>query len=39
LAEAWSCRWTIDPGKHHFSVIDALADPRSPLLAACLTGL
>ena len=39
LSEAWDCGWTVDPGKHHFDVIDALADPASPLIGACLDGL
>ena len=39
LSEAWECGWTVDPGKHHFDVIDALADPASPLIGACLDGL
>lgn len=39
LSEHWACPWTVDPGRHHFDVIDALADPTSPLLAACLDGL
>ena len=39
LAEAWGCPWTVDPGKHHFDVIDGMEDPASPLLAACLDGL
>ena len=39
LSEAWACRWTVAPGRHHFDVIDDLADPGSALLAACLDGL
>ncbi|NEY89927.1 alpha/beta hydrolase [Tabrizicola oligotrophica] len=39
LSEAWSCPWTVDPGKHHFDVIDGLTDPDSALMAACLDGL
>ena len=39
LSEAWDCPWTVDAGRHHFDVIDALADPASPLMAACLDGL
>lgn len=38
LSEAWGCDWTVDPGRHHFDVIDALRDPRSALLEACLGG-
>jgi arylformamidase len=36
LSEAWRCPWTPAPGRHHFDVIDALADPASALIAACL---
>lgn len=39
LSEAWSCPWTVAPGRHHFDVIDDLADPGSALVAACLDGL
>lgn len=39
LSEAWDCPWTVDPGRHHFDVIDGLADPASPLVATCLDGL
>ena len=39
LSEEWSCPWTVDPGRHHFDVIDALADPASPLCGALFTGL
>lgn len=39
LSEAWSCRWTVAAGRHHFDVIDDLADPASALVAACLDGL
>lgn len=36
LSEAWGCPWTVAPGRHHFDVIDDLADPASALMAACL---
>jgi arylformamidase len=36
LSEAWRCPWTPAPGRHHFDVIEALADPASALIAACL---
>lgn len=36
LSEHWACDWTVVPGKHHFDVIDDLADPRSALIATCL---
>lgn len=39
LAEEWACAWTVAPGRHHFDVIDDLADPGSGLMAACLDGL
>lgn len=39
LSEDWNCPWTVDPGKHHFDVIDGLTDPASALMAACLDGL
>ncbi len=39
LAEEWDCPWTVAPGKHHFDVIDALADPASALCDCVLHGL
>lgn len=39
LSERWTCPWTVAPGRHHFDVIDELADPESALLGACLDGL
>lgn len=39
LSEAWDCPWTVAPGRHHFDVIDDLADPGSELMAACLDGI
>lgn len=39
LSEAWDCPWTVDPGKHHFDVIDGLLDPASALAAACMDGI
>lgn len=39
LAEEWGCGWTVAPGRHHFDVIDDLAQPDSPLTQACLNGL
>ncbi len=39
LSEEWACPWTAEAGRHHFDVIDALADPASPLVGACLGGL
>ncbi len=39
LSENWNCPWTVDPGKHHFNIIDALQDPNSALTETCLSGL
>lgn len=39
LSEAWDCPWTVDPGRHHFDVIDGMVQAGSPLMAACLDGL
>jgi arylformamidase len=36
LAEEWGCPLTLAEGRHHFDVIDALADPGSALLDAIL---
>lgn len=39
LAEEWGCPWTPDPGRHHFDVIEGLADPASALCAAVVADL
>lgn len=39
LSEAWNCPWTVAAGRHHFDVIDDLADPASALVGVCLDGL
>ena len=39
LSEHWDCDWTVAKGKHHFDVIDDLADPSSALMNACLQGI
>ncbi|GLS88755.1 esterase [Cypionkella aquatica] len=39
LSENWNCAWTVDPGTHHFSVIDALESPHSALINTCLDNL
>ena len=39
LSEAWNCKWTVASGRHHFDVIDELADPSSALIEVCLGGL
>lgn len=36
LSEAWGCPWTPEAGRHHFDVIDGLADPGSGLMEVCL---
>lgn len=36
LAAHWACAEVIDPGKHHFNVIDALADPDSQMVQRLL---
>ncbi|MCB6176905.1 alpha/beta hydrolase [Rhodobacter sp. Har01] len=36
LAEEWACPWTVAPDRHHFDVIDALADPGSDLVATLI---
>lgn len=37
LAETWRCEMVVAPGRHHFNVIDDLADPES-LMVARLVG-
>lgn len=39
LSEAWACPWHAAPGQNHFSVIDPLRAPDSPLTEAMLGGL
>jgi acetyl esterase/lipase len=39
LSEEWACPWTPIPGRHHFDVVDDLADPHSALIEVCLGGL
>ncbi len=40
LAEAWpNADLRVEPGRHHFDVIDGLTDPESPLTAALVGGL
>jgi arylformamidase len=36
LSENWGCDWTVAPGRHHFDVIDDLADPQSALTRLCV---
>jgi acetyl esterase/lipase len=39
LSEDWGCPWTVEPGRHHFDVIEGLEEASSPLMEACLGGL
>jgi len=36
LGNAWACPVTIDPGRHHFDVVEGLEPAGSPLIAALL---
>lgn len=36
LSEAWDCNWTPEAGRHHFDVIEGLADPASALMDALI---
>jgi acetyl esterase/lipase len=36
LADAWQANMVTVPGKHHFDIIDALADPGSAMVSALL---
>jgi pimeloyl-ACP methyl ester carboxylesterase len=36
LAEAWGCAHVVDGGKHHFDVIDALAEGDSAMIGRLL---
>jgi acetyl esterase/lipase len=36
LAEAWGAPLTVEPGRHHFDVVEGLAQADSPLLRALL---
>jgi arylformamidase len=33
LSEAWGCDMEVEAGKHHFDVIEGLADPDSPMVS------
>jgi arylformamidase len=37
LHDAWGCDLTIDPGRHHFDVIEGLEDATSPMMRALLS--
>jgi acetyl esterase/lipase len=39
LSEEWACPLTLAPDRHHFDVIDALAQPQSALCATLLDSL
>lgn len=34
LSEEWACPWHVEPGQHHFSVVEPLAQIDSPLTKA-----
>ena len=36
FARTWGARHVVVEGKHHFDIIDGLADPESDLIAALL---
>ncbi|MEM9426586.1 MAG: alpha/beta hydrolase [Pseudomonadota bacterium] len=36
LSEVWGAELRVDPGRHHFDVIDGLRDAESPLVASLL---
>ena len=38
LSENWDCPWHVAPGRHHFDVIDDLADPDSLLVETLVGG-
>lgn len=37
LAEAWDAPLRMDPGRHHFDILDGLLDPDSPLVRSLLS--
>lgn len=39
LSEDWACAWHVEPGRHHFDVIDDLARPESALVETLVGGL
>ena len=39
LSEEWGCGWTVEGGRHHFDVVEGLAEAGSGLVEACLGGL
>lgn len=36
LAQAWNCAHVVEPGRHHFNVIDGLLDPESEMIRTLL---
>ena len=39
LRDAWGCELRVDPGRHHFDVIDGLEEVESPLVTSILHGV
>ncbi|MEO1538049.1 MAG: alpha/beta hydrolase [Pseudomonadota bacterium] len=39
LRDAWGCNLRVDPGRHHFDVIDGLQEAESPIVAELLAGV
>ena len=39
LRDAWGCDLRVDPGRHHFDVIDGLMNADSPLVESILHGV
>ena len=39
LSEVWNAELRVDPGRHHFDVIDGLSDAESPLVESILRGV
>jgi len=39
LSEHWDCPWHVEPGRHHFDVIDDLADPDGLLVDTLVGGV
>lgn len=39
LSESWSCLWHVAATRHHFDVIDDLADPASLMVETIIAGL
>lgn len=39
LSEEWECGWTVEAGRHHFDVVEGLAEAGSGLVEVCVGGL